>query len=320
MDCKDLVSVIMPVYNVENYIQDSLESIVKQTYSSIEIILVDDGSTDSSIDVAKNYLEGKDIKWQILSQENKGQAAARNYGISKASGEWIICPDSDDYLVSGAIERLLLAAKKYNSECASCNIKRVNLEHLKDGVCCSDNEEYLPINKLKKVVFARTIEIVAPGTLIKKELFNRIEYDEHCPHSEDTHFLWKLIYEINSMVYITGDYYNYLQRRGSTIHTLSKDNYLKTSKKFDELSEMLSKRFPNDFYANRIAARQRLGALHMLAKCNDYQTFKSTIVEDGYRRDMSKLLLCGNFKVFVISVVFCMSTRLFYLAAKTYFI
>ena len=120
--------------------------------------------------------------------------------------------------------------------------------------------------------------------------------------------------------FILQPFINYLQRRGSTIHTLSKDNYLKTSKKFDELSEMLSKRFPNDFYAKRIAARQRLGALHILAKCNDYQTFKSTIVEDGYRRDMSKLLLCGNFKVFVISVVFCMSPRLFYLAAKTYYI
>ncbi len=312
MNCNELVSVVMPVYNVENYIRNSLESIVNQTYSSIEIILVDDGSTDSSIEVAKDYLKGKDIKWQILTQENKGLSAARNNGIRRASGEWVICPDSDDYLVSGAIERLLYAAKKYNTECASCNIKRVDLEHLKDDLHLRDDEVYLPIDKCKELFFAKTIGIVAPGTLIKKSLFNRVVFDEQCPYTEDTHFLWRLFYEIKSMVFITGDYYNYLQRSGSIIHNLKKDNYLKTSKKFDELSELLSYRFPDDNYVRRIAPRQRLGALHVLASCNDYKSFKEAVIEDGYRRDMSKLVFCRNFKVMSIALLFCISLRLFY--------
>lgn len=307
-----LVSVVIPVYNVEHYICDSLESIVNQSYNNIEIIIVDDGSTDSSIQVARDYLKGTTRRWEVITQENKGQAAARNNGIRHANGDWVICPDSDDYLVEGTIERLLSAALKHNTYCACCNLKRVDQSHLKDHLSLQDKDMYLPIDTCRKLFFSREIEIIAPGTLINRKLFDRVSYDEDCPFTEDTHFLWKLLYVIDSLVFVTGDYYNYLRRPGSTLRTLTKEKYLKTSRKFEELGVALTNSFPNDFYASRIWPRQRLGALHMLAWCNEFDTFKETVIDDGYRRGMNRLFICGNMKVSLLSLVFCLSLRLFY--------
>ena len=93
----NLISIIVPVYNVSEYLPRCLDSLINQTYKNIEIILVNDGSTDNSLEICKKYAE-KDLRIKVIDKENGGISSARNTGIAEASGEWIGFVDSDDYI------------------------------------------------------------------------------------------------------------------------------------------------------------------------------------------------------------------------------
>ncbi len=117
---KDLVSVIIPVYNVEKYLDDCLKSILNQKYDNLEIIIVDDGSTDKSGDIAKRYASSnKSIK--IVHQKNGGLSSARNTGIKHAHGEWVVFVDSDDYVDEHYVARLIEKANKSQADVVTCS-------------------------------------------------------------------------------------------------------------------------------------------------------------------------------------------------------
>ena len=99
------ISVVIPVYNVEKYLEQCLDSVIAQSFEDIEVICVNDGSTDSSLEILKRYANN-DSRIKIISQKNKGAGAARNVGIENAAGEYVYFMDSDDYLNADAFERL----------------------------------------------------------------------------------------------------------------------------------------------------------------------------------------------------------------------
>lgn len=108
-----LVSIIIPVYQVEKYIGNTIKSVLRQTYKNIEIILVDDGSTDESITNALAEVEREHFtEYKLVRQENKGLGEARNTGVDYANGEWIVFIDSDDTIQKDAIEKLLKKDRK----------------------------------------------------------------------------------------------------------------------------------------------------------------------------------------------------------------
>ena len=122
---EDLVSIIVPVYNVENYLRECLDSIVAQTYRNIEVILIDDGSKDSSGAICDEYAD-KDNRIKVIHKENGGVSAARNTGLDIAKGDWISYVDSDDYIESTMIETLICLAKKNDVELAMCSFKDIS--------------------------------------------------------------------------------------------------------------------------------------------------------------------------------------------------
>ena len=117
------VSVIIPVYNVEAYLRQCLDSVVNQTLKDIEIICVDDGSTDGSAAILKEYAT-KDERIKILTQSNSGAGAARNAGIARATGEWITFSDADDWIEPDAIEKMVAAAQREDADCVCCGMLR----------------------------------------------------------------------------------------------------------------------------------------------------------------------------------------------------
>lgn len=118
------ISVIIPVYNVENYLRECLDSIINQTFKDIEIICVDDCSTDNSLDILNEYAQ-KDNRIKVFEQkENSGQGAARNFGISIAQGEYITFVDPDDYIESTMYEKMYNQAKTLNSEIVMCDVQK----------------------------------------------------------------------------------------------------------------------------------------------------------------------------------------------------
>lgn len=138
-----LVSIIVPVYQVEAYISECVESLLAQTYTNLEILLVDDGSTDSSGEICDEYAV-KDDRVRVVHQQNQGAAGARNKGLNLASGEYVAFVDSDDMITSDYIEELYGLIKKYHADIAACAYVRDR----KDNVCntselCMSSEQML---------------------------------------------------------------------------------------------------------------------------------------------------------------------------------
>lgn len=131
-----LVTVIIPVYNTEKYLEKCIASVAGQSYKELEIILVNDGSTDGSLKIIREW-ERKDSRIYVINQENAGVSKARNAAIEKAQGEYIMCVDSDDWLAGNAVEKLYRAVEREKADIAICGIKQVWEGHTRDCTVCT---------------------------------------------------------------------------------------------------------------------------------------------------------------------------------------
>lgn len=122
---KDMVSVIVPIYNAQNYLRKCLNSIINQTYQNIEIICINDGSSDQSVNILKEYQQKYPNRFLVKTIKNGGQANARNIGMELANGEFICFVDSDDYIESDLIEKLYMSINHNNSDLSFCDIERI---------------------------------------------------------------------------------------------------------------------------------------------------------------------------------------------------
>ena len=226
-----MLSVIIPVYNVENYLNECLDSVINQTLEDMEIICIDDGSTDNSQDILKEYLK-KDKRIKIITKENEGQAIARNLGIKEAKGEYIAFVDSDDFIEATMFEKLYTKAKDNNLDIAMCKIATYNnqTKEIKDNVWYymlgvfrdfekdifnhKDTKEFTcniavtPYNKIYKTTLLKENNILFPEGLIFED--EKFFYD--------TYLRAKRVSIIDEFLY----YYR-INRKGSTVDTI-KDN------------------------------------------------------------------------------------------------
>ena len=139
----ELISIIVPVYNVEQYLEKCVCSIINQTYKNLEIILVDDGATDSSGNMC-DELAKSDNRIKVYHKENGGLSDARNYGVERATGEYIGFVDSDDYIDSEMYEKLYEAIKKEDVDVAECNFRFIYSNRITNY---TDDKYYLVLNK-----------------------------------------------------------------------------------------------------------------------------------------------------------------------------
>ena len=186
-----LISFIVPIYNVERYLQKCVDSILAQSYSNIEVVLVDDGSTDESVAICDSYAN-RDKRVQVIHKENGGASSARNEGLSFAHGSYIAFIDSDDYVSPSMAEKLLDAISKTDSDLAMCNFAYTDeLGNITESF--SDDTkagEYRTEELLRKVAAGWTFGILVWNKLFKKELFDggllflegRIAEDEMIAH------------------------------------------------------------------------------------------------------------------------------------------
>ena len=209
------ISIVVPIYKVEKYLEKCIESILKQTYKNLEIILVNDGSPDSCGEICEKYKQ-KDNRIIVIRQENKGLSGARNTGLSKATGKYICFIDSDDYISKNMIETLYNNLKLTNSDISICGFSQVGEDEIiekskQKGVLKIIDKETC----LKKLLYHRyNIDIVTWNKLYKKELFNNIKFPEGKIY-EDFATIPFLVDKANNICCTNQKLYYYVQRKGS---------------------------------------------------------------------------------------------------------
>lgn len=215
---RDLISVIVPVYNVQEYLTNCINSILNQSYKNIEIILVDDGSTDESSSICDSYVK-KDNRIEVIHKENGGLSDARNIGIKSAKGKYITFVDSDDYLDENYVKALYILITENNSDIACSGMKKT--DSLNDKII-NKNEKiniYNSIDAIKEILYQRNIDNSAPSKIFKKDLFENILFPVGYAF-EDLDTMYKLFLQANKIVSTTNNYYLYYQRQGSILHTV----------------------------------------------------------------------------------------------------
>jgi len=199
------VSIIVPVYNTENYIEKCLISIVNQTLEDIEIIVVNDGSTDNSENIINEFIEKYPYKIKYYKKQNGGLSDARNYGLSYANGEYIGFVDSDDYIEISMYEKMYNLAKKEEADIVECDFEWVYPDKTKvdTGIEYKTNEDLF--------VHSR---VMACNKIIKKDIINDITFPKGLRY-EDVEFFYKLIPNVNKISVLKEPLYYYIQRESS---------------------------------------------------------------------------------------------------------
>lgn len=220
----DLISIIIPVYKVEKYLEKCIESVLKQTYTNLQIILVDDGSPDNCGKICDEYAK-KDSRIEVIHKANGGLSDVRNVGISKAKGRYIGFVDSDDYIKEDMYEILLNLIKKYDADVSICNLYDVI-----DGNECIRNKEngireYSRLDILKEVLLDKNIQSYAWNKLYEKELFDEIKYPIGKKY-EDIGTTFYVFEKCNKIVVTSEPEYYYLKRSDSLVNNVTESTVL----------------------------------------------------------------------------------------------
>ena len=208
-----LISIIVPVYNVEKYLNRCVDSIVNQTYKNIEIILVDDGSKDRSGEICDFYAKNDD-RIQVIHKKNGGLSDARNHGIKIAKGAYISFVDSDDWIEEDIYEKCMNSNKKYNADIINFAIQinhsdgKFYNQSIKKEKILYDNEGLIYLNTFKN------LDISACNKIFRTSLFNDIEFPfgKLC---EDCYIMFKLFHKAKSVLVTPYIGYHYFKRKGS---------------------------------------------------------------------------------------------------------
>lgn len=187
----EILSVIVPVYNVAPYLERCIKSIINQSYQNLEIILIDDGSTDNSGTICDAWAE-KDERIMVIHKKNGGLSDARNVGLKVASGAYITFVDSDDWLNLNMYEKLMKIGMAQNCDIVMCNFQKISDEN-SISICNNDYkiEFYDTISALKALI-TEQIQQVVWNKIYKKELLNGIYFESGRFH-EDEFWSYKII-------------------------------------------------------------------------------------------------------------------------------
>lgn len=241
----DLISVIIPVYNVEQYLDRCIKSILKQSYSKLEIILINDGSTDNSKDICLKY-QIIDKRVKVINQNNGGLSKARNTGINYSSGKYICFIDSDDFIHKDMINILYNNLIKTKSDISMCSFEKV-FEEKKDIKVTSNYIEYYNPNFYDNLFNNLKVEtIISCNKLYKKSLFNGLLYKENKFH-EDEFIIHHLLGRTSKIVYDKNKLYYYFQRKNSITNNYSIKN-LDVIEALEDRIEFFKKQNLNKYY------------------------------------------------------------------------
>lgn len=230
MNYSEIISVIVPIYNMEDRLERCIESIIRQTYPNLQIILVDDGSLDSSGKIC-DFFAKKDDRIVVVHQKNQGVAAARNTGLDCVKGQFIGFVDADDYIDPQMYEELIYSLKKYDADLVICGYKNIDFINKPDLKSSEDVEIYYGLEIIRNAYEniycedCREKLVVSWNKLWKREVFNGLRF----PNGKLCEDAWLMHYAFNNTkkaVILHKAYYNYCYNQNSIMRAKFNENKL----------------------------------------------------------------------------------------------
>lgn len=222
LDSQDIVSIIIPVYNVEKYLIRCLDSVINQSYKNIEIILIDDGSTDASGSICDDFVR-RDTRIKAIHKENTGSADSRNKGMKIAKGNYIGFVDSDDWISTDMYEVMINTIKKYKADVVVCNYNEIAGvdKHNITADSTSSIIEFRDKELIEEIILEKRntgISYAPWRAMFKREIIKGIGF-ETGRYYEDLLFITKAFMKIKQGVYINKRLYNYVIHNESVTHS-----------------------------------------------------------------------------------------------------
>ena len=262
----DKVSIIVPVYNVEDCLSYCVDSLRQQTYKNIEIILVDDGSTDSSGEICDQYAR-EDDRIKVLHIENGGLSNARNTGVKESSTDWIVFIDSDDYYDHRAIEYLVKLRDKYRVDLVATPV--IEVRNYENSDFLGDfREKYSGKldrrTALKQMFYGNYVGTHSGGKLYKKEILLRFPYPNGMLY-EDLSLAYEHFASCENIAVSALNLYKYYRRPGSIVNSKYSDRLLDFYKAMEWNRSYIERDYPNDKEMRRaLNVRYVFNGLHIV--------------------------------------------------------
>lgn len=310
-----LVSVIVPIYNSESDIKICISSLLEQSYKNLQIILVDDGSTDSTYDICKSFFDQRIL---LLQKENGGASSARNYGLLKAKGKYICFVDSDDYLENNAIERLVYVAEEKDADCviseANNYTEEKDLKIKKDGLSLRTNYPVMDGNHLVLQLLRNKDYHAAPVLYFARHsLYERDLNFEEGIMFEDELFTFQLLRKCDKVVCLREKLYNRKVRSGSVMTATgkSKFRFYSMSRVMQKLMEIYEKE-PVDKtlkeYLSRVALLwfsywKKLLPLEKEEKRNEYIEIRKKILQLRGFDKLEVIVRCYSYYAWMFFII-----------------
>ncbi len=293
---EDLISVIIPAFNIEKYIYDCLKSIQRQTYKNLEVVIVDDGSTDHTGKICDDFCKG-DSRFIVVHQVNQGQAHARNIAYKMIHGKFITYVDGDDVTHQDMIKLFVEAQNKtgadivqgshhsfFDSEYERIVAPALEKKHLYEATC---DKQYTPNEALYEYLYARKFTNSPWAKLIKAELMSDLKFPINRGY-EDGAIMYMLYGKAKKLVYIPTELYYYRQRLSSTMRTSFNHKKLDRLLTAEELKSYITRFYPENVMA--LNTRYCMSMLQVLMWLPFNRTY-SQIREDTFGKLKTKRIL-----------------------------
>ncbi len=268
------ISIIVPVYNIEKYLEKSVDSLINQTYKNLEIILIDDGSSDNSPQICDDFAK-KDSRIKVIHQKNKGVSAARNAGLDVAQGDYIGFCDGDDIPDKDMFEFLLNTAKEDNADISICEVRFAfedgSIRNIATGEqkIWDNNEDFLCD------LFNGSVGMSTYTKLFKSEICKDVKYPEDCKINEDKYFCFLAALNAKRISSRSEAKYTYFRHAGSSSITEFSDKYFDCIYLADKILENIKQSHPNiteNALCNKLSTTLRIYKLMCMR--NGLDTYK----------------------------------------------
>lgn len=302
------ISVIVPVYNTEKYLHRCVDSILAQTFTDFELLLIDDGSTDSSGAICDEYAQ-KDSRVRVFHKKNGGVSSARNLGLDNAKGEWISFVDSDDWIELSMLDEV------YKKVCESCSDIvfvdiNINFPNNKNQYYESFRWKYTPQDSLK--TYLKQSRLCPCWALIRRSIIeiNKIRFPENLTIYEDFYTMVRIVYKSAVIGQIEKTLYNYRMQNSSAIHTIQQERILINQQwAYSSILNFFEDNGVYHLYASSLYAR----ILH------DYQHWAlDPLMQEKFREiyplKKDYIWQCSTINIKLKIIMWCITNKMLYVA------